>query len=119
VASRDTSLGFQLQLLTCELEINLAENAEKYRAGTHPGWEPTALDGLTLSLEVLNEKRIKVVINGGSLNPKGLAEKVQSMVRHARTMFLTQNRVAYNLCLGRGEEVKLESCMGIRRRSFH
>jgi hypothetical protein len=102
-------------LLTSELEINLAENAEKYRAGTHPGWEPTALDGLTLSLEVLNEKRIKVVINGGSLNPKGLAEKVQSMVSHARTMFLTQNHVTYYLCLGRGEEVKLESCMGIWR----
>jgi hypothetical protein len=84
---RDAS--FSVQSLTYELEINLAENAEKYRAGTHPGWEPTALDGLTLSLEVLNEKRIKVVINGGSLNPKGLAEKVQSMVRHAKTMFLT------------------------------
>jgi hypothetical protein len=62
------------------LEMNLAENAEKFAAGTHPGWEATALEGLTLSLEVLNEKRVKVVINGGSLNPKGLAEKVQSMV---------------------------------------
>jgi hypothetical protein len=66
--------------LTFKSEINLAENAEKYAAGTHPGWEPTALDGLTQSLSVLNEKRIKVVVNGGSLNPKGLAEKVQSMV---------------------------------------
>jgi hypothetical protein len=84
---RDAS--FSVQSLTYELEINMAENAEKYRAGTHPGWEPTALDGLNLSLEVLNEKRIKVVINGGSLNPKGLAEKVQSLVRHAKTMFLT------------------------------
>jgi hypothetical protein len=61
------------------VEINLAENAEKHAAGSHPGWEPTALEGLTMSLSVINEKRIKVVINGGALNPKGLAEKVQAM----------------------------------------
>lgn len=61
-------------------EINLAENAEKYAFGSHPGWEPTALEGLTMSLPVLNEKRIKVVINGGSLNPQGLAEKIQALV---------------------------------------
>jgi len=60
--------------------MNLAENAEAMTAGTHPGYEPTALEGLTLSLDVLNEKRIKVIINGGALNPQGLAEKVQEIV---------------------------------------
>jgi len=60
--------------------MNLAQNAEAMAAGGHPGYEATALDGLSLSLEVLNEKRIKVVINGGALNPKGLAEKIQTMV---------------------------------------
>jgi hypothetical protein len=104
--------SFSAQSLTYELEINLAENAEKYRAGTHPGWEPTALDGLTLSLEVLNEKRIKVVINGGSLNPKGLAEKIQSLVSKTTPI---QRFVAYKASSGRGEEVKLEGCMGIWR----
>jgi hypothetical protein len=93
---RDAS--FSVQSLTYELEINMAENAEKYRARTHPGWEPTALDGLTLSLDILNEKRIKVVINGGSLNPKGLAEKVQSLVR--KTITLTRRFVAYKTCSG-------------------
>ena len=62
------------------VEMNLASNATAFRAGTHPGYEETALEGLTLSLKVLNEKRIKVVINGGALNPKGLAERVQEMV---------------------------------------
>lgn len=60
--------------------MNLAENAESMTAGTHPGYEATALEGLTLSLEVLNEKRIKVVINGGALNPHGLAERVLELV---------------------------------------
>jgi hypothetical protein len=61
-------------------EVNLAENAEKREIGKHDGWEPTAWDGLQQTLDVLNEKRIKVVINGGALNPKGLAEKCQTLV---------------------------------------
>lgn len=61
-------------------EMNLAENAEMLALGKHDGWEATAWDGLEQSLEVLNEKRIKVVINGGALNPKGLAEKCQRLV---------------------------------------
>lgn len=47
---------------------------------SHPGWVPTALAGIEMSLDAINEKRIKVVVNGGSLNPKGLAEQVHDMV---------------------------------------
>jgi hypothetical protein len=61
-------------------EMNLAENAERYAAGTHDGWEPTAWDGLEQTLDVLDTKRIKVIINGGSLNPAGLARKCQALV---------------------------------------
>ena len=61
-------------------EMNLAENAEKFAAGKHDGWEPTAWDGLEQTLDVLDEKRIKVIINGGSLNPSGLARKCQALV---------------------------------------
>jgi hypothetical protein len=61
-------------------EMNLAENAERFAAGKHDGWEPTAWDGLEQTLDVLDEKRIKVIINGGSLNPSGLARKCQAMV---------------------------------------
>lgn len=34
-----------------------------------------------MSLDLINEKRIKVVINGGALNPKGLAEKTHELVQ--------------------------------------
>jgi len=59
--------------------MNLAENAEAYKAGTHPGYVETAWAGLQESLDVIAE-RIKVVLNGGCLNPVGLAAKVSSLV---------------------------------------
>ena len=61
-------------------EMNLAEDAEAYRAGKHHGWELTAWEGIRDSIDVLARKRIKVVINGGCLNPAGLAEKVSQLV---------------------------------------
>ncbi|KAI9749232.1 MAG: hypothetical protein M4579_006948 [Chaenotheca gracillima] len=62
-------------------EYNIAQNAEAMKAGSHPGYEPTALEGLKLSLEALNRRRIKVVINGGALNPKGLAETIHKEIQ--------------------------------------
>lgn len=64
-------------------EVNLANSAEAYKQGKHTGWIPDALDGLTQTMKVAAEKGIKIVINGGALNPKGLAEKAQEIVsRH-------------------------------------
>jgi hypothetical protein len=60
--------------------MNIAENAEAFRSGKHPGYEPTALDGVRESLDVVAKKRTKVIINGGSLNPKGLAQECQTLV---------------------------------------
>lgn len=60
--------------------MNLAENAEAYKAGKHPGWIETAWTGLQESIGVIAERKIKVVINGGSLNPSGLARKVTLLV---------------------------------------
>lgn len=59
--------------------MNLAENAEKLALGQHDGWEPTAWDGLEQTLEVIKERNIKIIINGGALNPKGLAQKAQKL----------------------------------------
>lgn len=42
---------------------------------------PTAWDGIQKTVELANEKRIKIIINGGALNPKGLAEKTHELVR--------------------------------------
>ncbi|KAI0870465.1 DUF1446-domain-containing protein [Hypoxylon argillaceum] len=60
-------------------EANLAQYAEAYAKGKHPGYVASAYNGLRLSLKAINEKRIKVVINGGGLNPKGLAEATHKM----------------------------------------
>ena len=61
-------------------EFNLAMNALNYKAGKHVGWERTCEDGLLRTLETANSKRIKIVVDGGALNPKGLAALVQSEV---------------------------------------
>ncbi|KIX08077.1 uncharacterized protein Z518_02732 [Rhinocladiella mackenziei CBS 650.93] len=61
-------------------EMNLAENTEKMALGQHDGWEPTAWDGLEQTLDVIKDKGIKIIINGGALNPRGLAQKTQRFV---------------------------------------
>lgn len=60
--------------------MNLAENAENYTAGEHEGFEPTAWAAFQESIEVIAQKCIKVVVNAGSLNPRGLAGKVADLV---------------------------------------
>lgn len=60
-------------------ELNLAANAEAFRTGTHNGWIDTAWEGLQQSIDVIAERGIKVVINGGGLNPSGLASKVSAL----------------------------------------
>lgn len=74
---------FEFLNLTTSTEVNIAENAEAHAKGQHPGWEATAWDGIQQSIEILDKKRIRVIVNGGAHNPKGLAEKVQQLVGHA------------------------------------
>jgi hypothetical protein len=66
--------------LTNSTEVNIAENAEAHAKGQHPGWEETAWDGIQQSIDLLDKKRIRVIVNGGAHNPKGLAEKIQQLV---------------------------------------
>lgn len=61
--------------------MNLAENAEKLALGQHDGWEPTAWDGLEQTLGVIKDRNIKIVINGGALNPRGLAQKAHRFAK--------------------------------------
>ncbi|KAJ4265317.1 hypothetical protein NW762_004602 [Fusarium torreyae] len=61
-------------------EVNLASNAVAWRNGQHPGYEITAWEGLQQTIEVIAQKGIRVVINGGALDPKALALKVQNLV---------------------------------------
>ncbi|PHH83013.1 hypothetical protein CDD82_3925 [Ophiocordyceps australis] len=61
-------------------EATLAFDAIKMKNGTGHGWAVNALAGIEMSLEIVNEKRIKIIVNGGSLNPKGLAEEVHQLI---------------------------------------
>lgn len=70
----------------------MAEHAEAVARDAHPGWAATAWDGLQQSVDLLDERRIKVVINGGSLNPKGLAEKTLDLVRLTQVSFLSSTK---------------------------
>lgn len=58
----------------------MANNAQAWRAGKHPGYEETAWDGLQQTIDVIAKKGIKVMINGGALDPKALALRVQNLV---------------------------------------
>lgn len=62
----------------------MATEAEKLAGepdSIETGWAPTALEGLRLTLDLADQKRIKIIVNGGGLNPRGLAEKTHKMVR--------------------------------------
>lgn len=56
-----------------------------WRSGKHPGYEETAWEGLQQTIDVIAQKRIRVVINGGALDPKALALKTQALV--GKTLF--------------------------------
>ncbi|KAJ6007262.1 hypothetical protein N7540_011238 [Penicillium herquei] len=77
---RQASLG-DVDFITGDYlaEVNLANNAEAYRAGNHSGYEASAWDGLKDTMDLIAERGIRVVINGGALNPRGLAVKVEAL----------------------------------------
>ncbi|KAJ6145489.1 hypothetical protein N7470_009384 [Penicillium chermesinum] len=62
-------------------EANLANHAVEVKDSKGPGWVPTAWDGLQQTLDIAAEKGIKIVINGGAVNPKGLAEETHKLVK--------------------------------------
>ncbi|PWY92836.1 DUF1446-domain-containing protein [Aspergillus heteromorphus CBS 117.55] len=45
-------------------EVNLANDAEVWRNGKHPGYEETAWEGIQQTIDVIAHKRIRVIING-------------------------------------------------------
>ncbi|KAJ5663566.1 hypothetical protein N7507_004297 [Penicillium longicatenatum] len=61
-------------------EVNLANNALAWRNGKHPGYEETAWEGLRQTIDIIAEKGIRVVINGGALDPKALALRTKALV---------------------------------------
>ena len=61
-------------------EANMADSAAAAAGPDRPKWIKSAFDGIIMSLDLINEKKIKVVVNGGCLDPKGMAEAVHQEV---------------------------------------
>ncbi|KAK3698985.1 hypothetical protein LTR37_016676 [Vermiconidia calcicola] len=78
---KQASLG-QVDFITGDwlAENNIAQEATAMDAGTGEGFKKNAWDGLQLSMDVIAEKGIKVVINGGGLGPQNLAKRCQELV---------------------------------------
>lgn len=72
-------------------ELNIAARVASYKAGKHPGWEINCGNAILESLDVINERKIKCVVNGGAQNAKGLAELVLQEVKKKKY----QLKVAY------------------------
>lgn len=78
---KQASLG-EVDFLTGDwlAENNLAQEATAMSSGTGEGFKKKAWDALQQSLDIIAEKRIKVVVNGGGLNPKALAWRCQELI---------------------------------------
>lgn len=61
-------------------ENNIAQEAAAMDAGTGEGFKKNAWEALQLSMDVIAEKRIKVVINGGGLGPQNMAKRCQELI---------------------------------------
>ncbi|GAM88119.1 hypothetical protein ANO11243_061500 [Dothideomycetidae sp. 11243] len=61
-------------------ELNIGDNAVAMKEGRGVGYAPTAWDGIERTVSVLAEKKIKLIIDGGGLNPEGLARRTQELV---------------------------------------
>lgn len=61
-------------------ENNIAQEAAAMDKGTGEGFKKNAWEGLQLSMDVIAEKGIKVVIDGGGLGPQNLAKRCQELI---------------------------------------
>lgn len=61
-------------------ENNIAQEAAAMDAGKGEGFKINCWQGLQLSMDVIAEKRIKVIVNGGGLGPQNMARRCQELV---------------------------------------
>ena len=61
-------------------ENNMAQEAAAMDAGTGQGFKKNSWQGLQMTMDVIAEKGIKVIINGGGLGPQNLARKCQELI---------------------------------------
>jgi hypothetical protein len=95
------------------LEVNIANNAEAYAQGKHAGYEETAWDGLQQTIDVIAKKRIKIAINGGALNPEGLATRVAKLVSTCEDLYPKGSKLT--TIADRRKGPRLEGCIRLWR----
>ena len=61
-------------------ENNLAQEAIAMDAGTGEGFKKNAWQALQLTMDVVNERRIKIIINGGGISPQNMAKRCQELI---------------------------------------
>jgi hypothetical protein len=61
-------------------ENNIAQEVTAMEAGKGEGFKKNSWEALQLSMDVIAEKRIKVVINGGGLGPQKMAKRCQELI---------------------------------------
>ena len=78
---KQCSLG-QIDFVTGDwlAENNIAQDAAAMDAGTSEGFKKNAWEALQCSMDVIAEKHIKVVINGGGLGPQNMAKRCQELI---------------------------------------
>lgn len=66
------------------VQVNLASRSLEMREGDKPGYEGGFLHSLKLAMDEYlgyRNPRLKVVVNAGGLNPKGMAQAVQKLLQ--------------------------------------
>lgn len=78
---KQASLG-QVDFITGDwlAENNIAQEAAAMDAGKSEGFKINSWQALQQSMDVIAEKRIKIVINGGALGPQNLAKRCQELI---------------------------------------
>ena len=61
-------------------ENNMAQEAAAMEAGTGEGFKKNCWEALQLSMDVIAEKRIKVIVDGGALGPQNMAKRCQELI---------------------------------------
>lgn len=78
---KQASLG-QIDFITGDwlAENNIAQEATAMEAGTGEGFKKNCWEALQMSIDVIAEKGIKVVVNGGGLSPHNMAKRTQELL---------------------------------------
>ena len=74
--------------------MNLASRSLQLRDGGKDGYEPGFLHSLTIAIDdylSYGNPNLRIAVNAGGLNPKGLADRVEALLRSKGT----SKRVAY------------------------